>query len=224
LNSHSSSPAEEDDGRVFLFEEVVPPAYQDQLSNPKQKKVGGLFSRSKTVRNAAPHKEMPAPHTRDEAEFDAILRRHTPTKQVTLSKPLNGSLAHAELGMLASAPVLPGNSPSKSKFFSRTESHRSSEGNSHHGGNVFNGSGAMKGLFRRRESQQPQTVHQPAPAISTEYDQIDTRTMSGPSSCESTGGDEEPISGLLRTRRQEADRWVGMFHDMTLLDNISCIG
>jgi len=205
-SSTISPPSSED--RVFLFEEFVPPAYQDQLANPKQKKSGGLFSRNKTTRHATPPKDGQAPPTRDEAEFDAILRRHTPTKQVTLSKSLNGSLARAELGMTASTPALTHSSPSKIKSF-KTDTSKERVPS-------VPQNGAMKGLFRRRHSQEPWNSSQPAPAIATEYDQIETRTMSGPSSGESGWGEDDRKPNTPLPHRREGERWIGKNSQLVL--------
>lgn len=199
---------EAEDGRVFLFEEIVPAAYQDQLANPKQKKSGGLFSRSKTTKNLAPKREAPIRSTRDEVEFDAILRRHTPTKQVTLSKPLNGTLAHAGNGMLAPVSVPSQISPSGSRFLARPGSGTSKgdkDGDSP-------GLQTMKGFFKRKESQDERLGRQPAAPVSSDYDNIETRTMSGPSSGESNTGDEDRRSWAQpKPRRLEADKWIGEF-------------
>lgn len=211
LQGASSARPESEDGRVFLFEEIVPPAYQDQLANPKQKKAGGLFSRSKTTKNAPAKKEAPIRPTRDEAEFDAILRRHTPTKQVTLSKPLNGTIAHVGNGMLAPTAVSGEISPSRSRFLSRPASSSSKTEKNANGARMeSNGVHAMKGLFKRKESQEDRAGRQPAAFISSEYDNISTRTMSGPSSGESIVGNEDGRSyAQPKPRRPEAEKWIG---------------
>jgi len=201
--SKTSPPSNED--RVFLFEEFVPPAYQDQLANPKQKKSGGLFSRNKPTRQVIPPREGRVPPTRDEAEFDAILRRHTPTKQVTLSNPMNSSMARVEPGVSASTSAVTDSSPSRFRS-SRTDNLKErppSVPQDHHG--------TMKGLFRRRHSREPWSSSQPAPATSAEYDQIETRTVSGPSSAESGWGEDDRKSNTPGLNRRERERWIGKY-------------
>jgi hypothetical protein len=66
----------------------------------------------------------------------------------------------------------------------------------------------MKGLFRRRHSQEPWSSSQPAPAASIEYDQIETRTMSGPSSGESSWGEDDRKCNTPGLNRREGERWI----------------
>jgi hypothetical protein len=200
VSAATPSPSED---RVFLFEEIVPPAYQDQIANPKQKKSGGLFSRTKPTRQVTPHRESQAPPTRDEAVFDAILRRHTPTKQVSLSKPFNGSTGRAELGIIAATPVSTEGSPFKS---GPRHHNSSSEGTPSMPRTPH---GTMRALFRRRNSQEPGASLQPAPLVAADYDQIETRTLSGPSSGESGWGEDDQVPNAPRPERREGDRWIG---------------
>ena len=73
-----------------------------------------------------------------------------------------------------------------------------------------NGIRSMKGLFKRKESQEERAGRQPAAPISSEYDNIETRTMSGPSSGESNVGDEERRSWAQpKPGRPETEKWIG---------------
>ncbi|KAI5449422.1 hypothetical protein NCC49_004706 [Naganishia albida] len=65
---------------VFVFEEMVPARYQNELVNPP--------TRKKSIFNRFPrHSEPSALPTTREIEFDARLKRHS-TKVMTLSKPI----------------------------------------------------------------------------------------------------------------------------------------
>jgi hypothetical protein len=68
------------ENKVFVFEEIVPLQYQNELVNPPARK-------KRIFRRFPRHSEPSTLPTARETEFDARLKRHS-TKVITLSKPI----------------------------------------------------------------------------------------------------------------------------------------
>jgi hypothetical protein len=199
VQSGASTRSDQEESKVFLFEETVPPAYQESLSLPKQKKSHGLFSRSKTTRHGPiqGNKSSPDRPSRDEVEFDAHVRKQDHIKQISLTKPMNGTIASQAMFQPAPTDDI---SPFKHKFFPRSESSKPSPGDH-----------PVRALFRKRESHVSAIGKSGYPA--EELEGIETRTTSGPSSADSAQSDPH-AAGLedytrLKPRKQESDKWIG---------------
>lgn len=192
------------DGRVFLFEEIVPGDYQTQLSVPKSKKAGGLFSRSKTTKGRIADRPIPANLTREEAEFDALVRKQMPTKQISLSKPLEGTTAR--VGMITPKPSHSSFYPARSSSASKVDALKAGVSSDPPHGSGGSSGKTGKGLFKRRATEEAKRI-QPQNAAADQLDHLEMRTASGPSSVES-----EPDTGGVKVHRPakgDNDKWTG---------------
>lgn len=223
LQTPATSDQSQEEGVIFLFEEVVPPEYQQGLARPKQKKVGGFFSRTKSF-NKQKHSQGISPPrlSRDEAEFDSHLRKQTPTKQLTLSKSLKhhhhhpatplvmstNSSAHSTLPSAPAAlrrKLSPRSGLDAETSSKETRKPVSAVPASTSGGGLL----GMRNLFHHKTTLENQRQQQPPLMDTDEASLLETRTLSGISTSGSTffAGASDP--SVPKPKGGEGDKWVG---------------
>ncbi len=191
---------------TFLFEEIVPESYQKALLAPEPKRQG-FFSRVRTQKKASNESTVSGRiiRTREEAEFDAVIRRQMETRLVTLSKPVAQPSKHAPEERLSVGPSSPDrNSPISSRSGRKADARHTmnppkspnteSQSSSRHSAGR---SGLMGRLSNRRNRDQRDTGED---ALG---DLIETRTTSAES-----GGDSGE-SDRMKSPTAEADKWIG---------------